>query len=313
MSTESRSPILARGRGARAAVASPAIVPASALADLLELTKPRITLMVVLTTATGYLLGAEGYVASTRMTMTVVGTLLLAAGASALNMVMEREADGRMYRTADRPLPAGRLDVEPAVAFGVLLSLGGLLVLLLLVDVLPALLGAGTLLGYLFVYTPLKKVTPLSTVVGAVPGAMPPLIGWSASAEALDGSGGLILFALLFFWQLPHFFAIAWLYRDDYARGGFAILPVVDPHGARTAAQTVLFTLALVAVSLLPLLVGGSGWLYGGVAVLLGAWFLGAAVRFARTRSRVTARRLMLQSIVYLPLILGVLLVDRLL
>lgn len=312
MPAETRSPLLEPGGEGPTMAPSSALDVTSRLADLVELTKPRITLMVALTTAAGYLLGAADGVGFSRLIFTVLGTLLLAAGASALNMVMEREADGRMLRTAHRPLPAGRLEVEPALAFGVLLSLAGVLALVLLVDVLPAVLGAFTLLAYLFVYTPLKKVTPLSTVVGAVPGAMPPLIGWSAGAQNL-GTGGWVLFAVLFFWQLPHFFAIAWLYRDDYARGGFATLPVVDPHGERTAAQTVIFTVALLGASLFPLLLDPSGWLYGVIAILLGAWFLAAAIRFARSRSRVTARRLMLQSIVYLPMILGALLVDRLL
>lgn len=312
MRSESRSSTL-EGRAERPVmVPSPAVYGSSTLADLVELTKPRITLMVVLTTAAGYVLGATGHLGLARMTLTVFGTLLLAGGASALNMVMERDADGRMLRTANRPLPAGRLDLEPACAFGVLFALAGVAVLILAVDVLPALLGAGTLLAYLFVYTPLKKVTPLSTIVGAVPGAMPPLIGWAASSGGID-HGGLTLFGILFFWQLPHFFAIAWLYRDDYARGGFATLPVVDPLGARTAAQSVIFTVALVAMSLLPVVLDPAAWPYGVVAVVLGAWFFLAAVRFARTRSRVTARRLMLQSIAYLPLLLGAMLLDRVL
>jgi len=312
MRSESRSSTLERGAERPVMVPSPAVYGASPLADLVELTKPRITLMVVLTTAAGYVLGAGDPLGMARMTFTILGTLLLAGGASALNMVMERDADGRMLRTANRPLPAGRLDIEPACAFGILLAVAGVAVLLLAVDVLPALLGVGTLFAYLFVYTPLKKVTPLSTIVGAIPGAMPPLIGWSASCGGLD-DGGLTLFAILSFWQLPHFFAIAWLYRDDYARGGFAILPVVDPLGGRTAAQSVIFTLALVAVSLLPVVLDPGAWPYGVVAIALGAWFFRAALRFARTRSRVTARRLMLQSIAYLPLLLGAMLLDRLL
>jgi protoheme IX farnesyltransferase len=280
------------------------------LADLVELTKPRITLMVVLTAAAGFLVAGAGPVPAALLLGTLVGTGLLAAGASALNQVLERDTDARMKRTADRPLPAGRLDPDAALVFGVGLGVAGLLLLALRVNLLTALLGALTLGGYLFVYTPLKRLTSLATVVGAVPGAMPPLMGWAAQRDALDPAAWS-LFGLLFLWQLPHFLAIAWLYRADYARAGFPMLPVLDPEGDRTARQMILYAAALVPVSVLPSVLGLTGVAYFAGSLALGVALLACCLAFAASRSAGAARRLMLASVLYLPAVLVVLVLDR--
>ena len=280
------------------------------LVDLVELTKPRISLMVVLTAAAGFLVAARGPLPGMLLLNTLVGTGLLAAGASVLNQVIERDTDARMRRTADRPLPAGRVDPDAALLFGVGLAVAGLLLLVLLVNLLTALLGAATLGGYLFVYTPLKRLTSLSTVVGAVPGAMPPLMGWAALRDGLEPAAWS-LFGLLFLWQLPHFLAIAWLYRADYARAGFPMLPVHDPEGARTARQMVLYGAALVPVSVLPSVFGLAGVAYFAGSLALGVALLACCLAFAASRSAAAARRLMLASVFYLPAVLVVLVLDR--
>lgn len=284
----------------------------------LELTKPRITFMVLVTAAAGFVLAHGGLaVAATGplpwalLLHALAGTGLVAASGSALNMVMEREHDGRMRRTASRPLPAGRLDPDRALAFGVALGVAGLLWLAVAVNLLTAVLGAATLAGYVFVYTPMKRVSSLATVVGAAPGAMPPVMGWAAYTGEL-GPGAWALFGILFFWQLPHFLAIAWMYRADYARAGFPMLPVVEPDGGSTARQAVLWSAALVPLSLLPAALGLAGWVYAAFALLLGLGYLAASIGFGRARTAPTARRLLLTSVLYLPGILGALLADRL-
>jgi protoheme IX farnesyltransferase len=281
-----------------------------ALADLVDMTKPGITLMVALTTALGFLL-AGGAVVSWQLAATLLGTCLVAAGASVLNQFWERSTDALMRRTAGRPLPAGRLDPDVALLFGVALAIGGLLELALAVNALTGALGAVALAGYVFVYTPLKKVSSLSTVVGAIPGALPPMMGWCAVRGEVD-LAAWALFGILFFWQMPHFLAIAWLCREDYARGGFPMLPVLDPGGTWTGRQSVLYGAALVPVSLLPSLLGLAGRLYFGGALALGLAYLGFCLGFARRRSNPGARRLMLASLLYLPAVLAVLLLDRL-
>jgi protoheme IX farnesyltransferase len=297
----------------------PATVAASApragfgplsLADLAAMTKPGITLMVALTTALGFLL-AGGAVLSFQLAAALLGTCLVAAGASVLNQFWERASDALMRRTAGRPLPAGRLDPDLALLFGVTLGIAGLLELALAVNALTAALGAAALAGYVFVYTPLKKVSSLATVVGAIPGALPPMMGWCAVRGEID-LAAWALFGILFFWQMPHFLAIAWLCREDYARGGFPMLPVLDPGGTWTGRQSVLYGAALVPVSLLPSLLGLAGGLYFGGALALGLAYLGCALAFARRRSTPGARRLMLASLLYLPAVLAVLLLDRL-
>jgi protoheme IX farnesyltransferase len=280
------------------------------LADLAELTKPGITLMVVLTAGLGFLLAAAGRLPLLLLAATLLGTGMVAAGSSALNHVLERDSDGLMRRTAGRPLPAGRLDPDVALLFGVSVAVGGLALLALAVNLLTALLGALALAGYLFVYTPLKKRSSLSTVVGAVPGAIPPMMGWCAVRGELD-LAAWVLFGILFFWQMPHFLAIAWLCREDYGRGGFPMLPVIDPGGSWSGRQAVLYGSALVPVSLLPSLMGLSGVVYFAGALALGLAYLGFCLAFALRRSNPSARRLMFASLLYLPAVLLAMLLDR--
>ncbi len=281
-------------------------------ADLVELTKPGITLMVVLTAGLGFLLArGDARLPWLLLVHTLVGTGLVSAGASALNHVLEREVDARMRRTAERPLPAGRLDPDLALLFGVGLAVAGLLELALAVNLLTALLGALALAGYVFAYTPLKRVSSLNTVVGAVPGAIPPLMGWAAVRDGLDPAAWA-LFGILFLWQMPHFLAIAWLCRADYASAGLPMLTVHDPEGTRTARQVLLYGAALVPISLLPAVQGLLGAPYFLGALVLGLAYLGFGVDFARRRSTPAARRLMLASILYLPALLAVMLVDGL-
>lgn len=292
------------------------VVPAAALAvapsrtaDFLELTKPRITALVLVTAAVGYAVGAQGRFDAPGLLLFLTGTALLCGGASALNQYMERDADARMVRTSRRPIPAGRLRPEEALAFGLGLSGAGL-VILSFVNLLTVVLGAVSLVSYVLAYTPLKRKTSLCTVVGAVPGALPPLMGWAAARGEL-GAAGWGLFAILFLWQLPHFLAIGWLYRDDYARGGFPMLAVTDRDGASTGRQAVLYATALLPVTLAAGLLAsaGAGYLWGGL--VLGLGFLACAAAFAWKRTVGSARRLFLASVLYLPLLLGLMVFDR--
>jgi heme o synthase len=280
------------------------------LADLWEMTKPGITLMVVLTTGLGFLLAEDRSFAFVLLVHTLLGTGLISAGASVLNQVLERDTDALMNRTAARPLPAGRMDPDSALFFGVVLAVLGLADLALAVNLLTALLGAVALAGYVFVYTPLKRVSSLATVIGAVPGAIPPMMGWSAVRNELDAAAW-VLFGILFFWQLPHFLAIAWLCREDYARGGFPMLTVLDPKGIRAGRQAILYGAALVPVSLLPSLLGLMGTVYFVGALAFGLAYLGFSFAFAQARSNPGARRLMLASLLYFPALLLVMLLDR--
>ncbi len=275
-----------------------------------ELFKARLTALVVLTTTLGFYFGAREGMGGLLFWETLVATAMLASGAAALNQYIERDADALMTRTRTRPLPSGRIAPGTALQVGVALSIIGMLWLTFRVNPLTGLLGTLTLGSYLFVYTPLKRITTLNTLVGAVPGALPPLMGWTAATGEL-GAGGWALFTILFFWQLPHFMAIAWMYRDDYARGGFRMLPVVDPGGRRTGVTAVRHTVALMAFSLAPVALGLSGRWYAGVALVLGVAFLACAVVFAARLTRESARRLFLVSIVYLPVLLSVLVADR--
>jgi protoheme IX farnesyltransferase len=281
------------------------------LSDLKEMSKPGITLMVVLTAGLGFLLAGGEKFSFVLLVATLVGTGLVSAGASVLNQVLEREPDALMRRTANRPLPAGRMDPDTALLFGVAVAVAGLAELALAVNLMTALLGAAALTGYVFVYTPLKRITSLATIVGAVPGAIPPMMGWSAVRGQLDPAAW-VLFGILFFWQMPHFLAIAWLCREDYARGGFPMLTVSDTTGSRTARQMILYGVALIPVSLLPSVLGLMGTLYFVCALILGLVYLGFSFGFARTRSTAGARWLMLSSILYLPAILLIMLLDRL-
>ncbi|MDX1630883.1 MAG: heme o synthase [Thermoanaerobaculia bacterium] len=280
--------------------------------DLGVLMKSGITAMVVVSTAVGMLLASSAGPSWALWFHTLVGTALVSAGASALNQVVERDRDARMRRTADRPIPGGRIHPDIALLLGVAAATLGLVQLALTVNLFTAVLAAATLIGYVFVYTPMKRASPLATVVGAVPGAVPPMIGWAAVTGGLD-VGAWALFGLLFFWQIPHFLSIAWLYRADYERGGFRMISHGDPDGLRTARQATLYCAALVPMSLLPAALGLANAVYFAGALILGLVFLGVSSLFALERSVKNARRLMLASVFYLPAILGVLVLDRLL
>ncbi len=287
--------------------------------DYIDLTKPRITWLILMSTGIGYFFGLAGaggwseflrHLGLLRLFHTMLGTGLIASGTAALNQWIEREADARMRRTADRPLPSGRLASGPALAFGVALSVGGFADLFLGVNPLAAWIGAFTLASYLFFYTPLKQRTWWSTTVGAIPGAMPPVIGYAAAAGKLTPECW-VLAAILFLWQFPHFYSIAWMYKEDYARAGIRMLPVVEPDGRSTARQILLFGLALIPVSLVPGMLGMAGRIYLAGALLLGLWFLSAGVRVARQRTMARARAVLLTSVVYLPFLYGLMLLDR--
>ena len=278
---------------------------------LCDLVKARLTFLVLLTTLVGFYLGTRGAVDYWLMTHALLGTTLLACGAAALNQLWEREHDALMRRTADRPLPSGRMQPEAVLIFGGTCSMAGLLYLAFAVNLMTSLLGAATLASYVFIYTPLKRVTWLNTTVGAVPGALPPLMGWTAARNEIAGEGWS-LFVILFFWQIPHFLAIAWMYRDEYAKAGFVMLPAVDPDGLRTGSQAVSHTLGLLTVSLAPFVFGLVGAVYLAGALVLGVLFLFAAIQFSRQLTRQRARQLFFVSILYLPLLLGLMVFDKL-
>jgi len=280
------------------------------LAVYADLTKARLTFLVLLTTLVGFYLGYRGPMDYLLMLHTVLGTALVASGASALNQLLEREHDSKMRRTRNRPLPSGRLQPTTVMMFGGVTSCAGLLYLALAVNLATSVIGAISLLSYLFIYTPLKRVTWLNTAIGAIPGALPPLMGWTAARGELSGEGWA-LFAILAFWQLPHFLAIAWIYRDEYAKAGFVMLPVIDPAGERTARQTVSHTLGLLPISLCPFVFKMTGPVYLFGACALGLIFIWFAVQFARHLTVARARQLFFVSILYLPLLLGVMVLDK--
>lgn len=280
-------------------------------ADFLTLAKPRLNLLVLMTTAAGLYLAAPDGVATSVLLHTLTGTALVAGGAAALNQVWERRTDALMRRTQHRPMASGRLGIAEGLLFGIGLSATGLIELALGVNPLSAAVAAVTLVSYVLMYTPLKPHTSLATLVGAFPGALPPVIGWAAATNAIT-LPALVLFGIMFFWQMPHFLAIAWLYRDDYAAAGIPLLPVLEPDGHRTGRQALFYGAALWPVSLMPTLVGLAGGVYIGVATVLGLTLIGLCARFARDRSIQAARQLFLFSIVYLPLLWGALVVDRL-
>ena len=288
---------------------APLVASPSRVADFVELTKPRITALVLVTAAVGYAVGGGAALRPANFLLFLIGTALLCGGASALNQYLERDADARMTRTSRRPLPAGRVTPSDALAFGLTISAVGLVVLAG-VNLLTLALGAASLLSYVLAYTPLKRVTSLCTVVGAVPGALPPLMGWAAARGSL-GPAGWALFAILFLWQLPHFLAIGWLYREDYARGGFPMLAVRDGDGSSTGRQAALYATALLPVTLAAGLLAAAGHAYLWGALVLGVAFLGCALTFLWKRSIGAARRLFLVSVIYLPLLLGLMVFDR--
>jgi heme o synthase len=282
----------------------------SLVRDYIALTKPRLNLLVVVTSAAGYYLGSAATPEWLPMALAVVGTALVAGGAAVLNQVYERETDRLMRRTRTRPLPDGRVTSSEAAVFGTALSAVGLSLLAVFTHIVSALLALATLVVYLIVYTPMKRRSPAATLVGAVPGALPPLIGWAAARGAVS-IGGWTLFAIVFLWQIPHFMAIAWMYRDDYRSAGFPMLPVVEPDGRRTGRHALAYAVALLPVSLAPAFVGVSGWIYFWIALVLGVALVVLAGRFARERSEAAARQLFFGSITYLPLIWAAMILDH--
>jgi len=281
------------------------------IGDYVALTKPRLNILVVATSAAGYYLGAPGPLNFPAMAAAVSGTALVAGGSAALNQVYERDTDAMMRRTRMRPLPDGRVPASDARVFGIVLSAAGLLMLGTLVNLPATALALATLIVYLVIYTPMKRRSPMATLVGAVPGALPPLIGWVAAHGGVN-AGGAALFLIVFLWQIPHFMAIAWLYRDDYGKAGFPMLPVIEPDGRRTGRQAVAYAAALVPASLVPAVIGLSGSVYAAVALVLGIALVWLAARFALRRNDSAARWLFLSSIAYLPILWIVMMADKL-
>ena len=279
-------------------------------ADFVTLTKPRVNLLVLVTTVIGFHLGNRGGTDFALLFHTVAGTFLVASGAAAFNQVIERDVDARMRRTMLRPLPDNRLGTFEATWFAAALSTIGLLQLWLGANAIAAAVAAATLGSYALVYTPLKRVTSLATVVGAVPGALPPVIGWAAATGTLSIEAW-VLFAIVFFWQMPHVLAVSWLYREDYERGGIRVLPVEEPDGRSTASQIVNYSAALLPVSLLPSAVGLAGRAYLIGAIVLGVVSLVMAIRFARARTPVHARQIFYGSLIYLPILWVLMLANR--
>lgn len=276
-----------------------------------DLLKARLTSLVLLTTLVGYYMGRQGKALDVSLLIhTLGGTGLLACGASALNQYIEREWDSQMKRTASRPLPSGELQPLSVLFLGVSVSVVGMVWLALKVNLLTGFMGTMTLASYLFIYTPLKRRTTLNTLVGAVPGALPPLMGWSAAYGEIT-IAGWSLFAILMFWQMPHFLAIAWMYREEYEQAGYRMLPVVDPAGHRTSRQAVSHCLGLLPVSMAPFVFRVAGEVYLCGALLLGMLFLWCAIQFSRELTWESARKLFFASIIYLPLLLGLLVLDR--
>ncbi len=279
-------------------------------ADFLMLTKPRLNLLVLMTTLGGIYLAEPRGVPFRLLLHTMVGTALVAGGAAALNQVWERRTDALMRRTSRRPLPAGRLGTAAGTWFGVIMSMAGVVELAVAVNLVAAAVAAATLVSYVLVYTPLKTRTSLATLVGAVPGALPPVIGWAAATNSVTIEA-VVLFGIVFFWQMPHFLAIAWLFRDDYSRAGIPMLPALEPDGRRTGQQALLYAAVLWPVSLMPVLVGLAERRYMLTATVLGIAFIALAAQFARERSVSTARRLFVFSIAYLALLWTALVIDR--
>ena len=280
------------------------------LADYWTLTKPEVNFLVLVSTLVGFFLAAPGAVHGWLLFHTLMGTLLVASGTGTLNQYLERRTDSFMRRTANRPLPAGRMRDGEALWFGIFLSIAGGAELWIVANPLTSALALATLGTYLLFYTPLKRQTPLCTLVGAFPGAVPPLIGWAAVRNGLSGEAW-VLYAILFLWQFPHLLAIAWMYREDYARAGLQMLPRHDLDGRATVRQIIACTLALLPVSLIPALTGHAGKVYLVGAGMLGAGFLYYGVRMAAQRTNVLAKQLLMASIIYLPLVLGLLMFDR--
>jgi protoheme IX farnesyltransferase len=280
-------------------------------ADFFALTKPRLNFLVVITAGVGYYLGAWHELSVMKLVEAIAGTALVAGGAAGLNQVYERETDGLMWRTRKRPVAAGRLTVSESAIFSLTLAVAGLLILATGANLLAAALALMTLISYNAVYTPMKRRSQLATLVGAVPGALPPMIGWAAAQGRLTPQAWA-LFAIVFVWQIPHFMAIAWLYRDDFRRAGFPLLPVVSPDGRSTGRQAVIFAILLLPISLAPFLLHAAGAIYAAGAIAGGLGLLGLSMSFASQRTDERARRLFLASITYLPILWVLLIADRL-
>jgi protoheme IX farnesyltransferase len=297
----------------KTALIEPTVVPLErgwTMADLAQLVKARLTFLVLLTTAVGFYVGWQGPMDFVALLHAVLGTAFAAAGAAALNQWWEHKYDAIMVRTRTRPIPAGRMTPREGLIVGTILGLGGVVYLAVVVNWISAILAATTIVIYLFAYTPLKRISNANTLVGAIPGALPPLLGWAAARNDL-ALPAWTLFAILFFWQLPHFFAIGWMYREDYARAGFVMLSGSDEEGGRTGRQSVFFTVLLLVASVTPVWFGLATLLYLPIALSLGVVFLALAFRFQRQRNLPTARRLFFASIIYLPLLLGALVLAK--
>jgi protoheme IX farnesyltransferase len=277
--------------------------------DYIELTKPRITWLILMSTAIGYYFGHHGSWSFWPIFHAIVGTGLIASGTAALNQWYEREADVKMRRTQGRPIPSGRVTPVRAFWFGMALEVVGSVELWLGLNALTSLLGIATILLYLCAYTPLKQKTWWSTTVGAIPGAIPPLIGYAAASGTLRADAW-VLFAILFIWQFPHFYAIAWMYREDYSRAGIRMLPVVEPDGVSTSRQILLYSVLLVPISLLPHWLGMSGSIYLVGALAMGLMFLYSGIRVSVDRTKARARRVLLASVIYLPVLYGLMVLD---
>lgn len=282
-------------------------IPVSVVSDVMTLVKARLSFLVLITTLVGFLLGWSGPLNWAMLLATLTGTALCAGGAAALNQWWERDLDARMKRTRDRPLPTGRIQPVDALLFGLFVCVTGIAILGLFTNIRAAFLAFATIAIYILVYTPMKRWSSLNTLVGAVPGALPPLIGWVAARGHYDLEGCL-LFAVLWFWQMPHFLAIAWMYREDYEQAGYVMITSNDPVGGATSRQALLYAFCLLMVTLLPAIIGFNSPLAFFVALALGTAFCGFAMNFFVRRDRGSARSLFFSSILYLPLLLGVLL-----
>jgi len=278
--------------------------------EYIELTKPRIVTMVLVTSAMGYYLGGKGEASIMTLFWLLFGTALTCGGSTALNNYLERDVDALMHRTKNRALVTGTIDPEYAKLFGITLSLVGTVILVVHVNLLSGFLALLTVFLYVFLYTPLKRTTPFNTVIGAIPGALPPMGGWAAATGSI-GIGGWILFLIMFVWQHPHFFAIAWMYKDDYRNGGFKMLPVVDPSGESTFKAIIYTSIALIPISFLPTIFGLSGFIYFTGALFLGLYMLHYGIQLSRSGTVMDARKLLRASIVYLPVLLMLIVGDK--
>ena len=278
-------------------------------AAYVELSKPRILMLVLVTATIGYYAGGHGFNDLWKLLMLLLGTALTSGGSGALNHYIERDVDQKMHRTRNRPLPSGNVSPLGVLNYGIVLVLTGTLLLVWQVNLLTAFLALLTAFLYVLVYTPMKRITWLNTLIGAIPGALPPMGCWAASTGDL-GPGAWVLFAILFIWQQPHFYAIAWMFRDDYARGGFKMLPVVEPDGRSTFRQILFFSTILIPVSLVPTMLGITGNFYAVGAFALGVWMLATGIVLTRSASYADARRVLKTSVIYLPLLLGLFVMD---